>query len=95
MSALSLPVALSDVASDAPEVAFGRSAAEISPREAALLVASLPNPVTRPARRPGRRMQRLAATYVARAQTAALQPCWEDWQPRRQSATGFGVRHPL
>ncbi len=57
--------------------AFGHSAGELSPREAALLAASLPNPVTRNAARPGPGMQRLAGTYVARAQAAALQRCWE------------------
>ena len=57
--------------------AFGRSAAEIGPRDAALLAASLPNPVTRNAAKPGRGMQRLASTYLARAQAAALQRCWE------------------
>lgn len=57
--------------------AFGRSAADLNPREAALLAASLPNPVTRNAARPGRGMQRLAGTYMARAQTASLQRCWE------------------
>lgn len=57
--------------------AFGHSAGELSPREAALLAASLPNPVTRNAGRPGAGMQRLAGTYVARAQAAALQRCWE------------------
>lgn len=57
--------------------AFGRSAAEIGPRDAALLAASLPNPVTRNAKAPGRGMQRLASTYLARAQATALQRCWE------------------
>lgn len=57
--------------------AFRHSAGELSPREAALLAASLPNPVTRNAGRPGAGLQRLAATYVARAQAAGLQRCWE------------------
>jgi monofunctional biosynthetic peptidoglycan transglycosylase len=56
--------------------AFGRSAANLSPREAALLAAILPNPVTRSARTPGPGVRRLAATYVARAQAAELQRCW-------------------
>lgn len=56
--------------------AFGHSAGELSPREAALLAASLPNPVIRDASRPGPAMQRLAAIYAARAQAAA-QRCWE------------------
>jgi monofunctional glycosyltransferase len=58
------------------QFAFGRSAANLSPREAALLAASLPNPVTRSARNPGPGMRRLAATYMARAQAAELQRCW-------------------
>jgi monofunctional biosynthetic peptidoglycan transglycosylase len=58
--------------------AFGRSAASLSPREAALLASILPNPVTRSARTPGPGVRRLAATYVARAQSADLQRCWES-----------------
>ena len=56
--------------------AFGRSAADVSSREAALLAATLPNPVTRSAKRPGPGMRRLAGTYMARAQSAELQRCW-------------------
>jgi monofunctional biosynthetic peptidoglycan transglycosylase len=59
------------------QAAFGRSAADLSAREAALLAASLPNPVTRNAARPGRGLLRLAGTYAARAQAPALQRCWE------------------
>lgn len=58
------------------QFAFGRSAAALSPREAALLAAILPNPVTRSARNPGPGVRRLAATYMARAQAAELQRCW-------------------
>jgi monofunctional glycosyltransferase len=58
--------------------AFGRSAASLSPREAALLAAILPNPHTRSARNPGPGVRRLAGTYVMRAQAAALQRCWEQ-----------------
>lgn len=47
--------------------AFGHSAETLSPQEAALLAATLPNPVTRNARRPGPGLRRIAATYVARA----------------------------
>jgi monofunctional biosynthetic peptidoglycan transglycosylase len=47
--------------------AFGRSAAQLSPAESALLAASLPNPVTRRAKSPGPGMRRLAATVGARA----------------------------
>ncbi len=56
--------------------AFGRSAANIGPREAALLAATLPNPVTRSAKKPGPGVRRLAGTYMARAQSAELQRCW-------------------
>ena len=56
--------------------AFGRPAASLSPREAALMAAILPNPVTRSARNPGPGVRRLAGTYMARAQASALQGCW-------------------
>ncbi|MFX9004351.1 transglycosylase domain-containing protein, partial [Acinetobacter baumannii] len=52
--------------------AFGKSASDLSSREAALLAATLPNPVRRSARSPGPGMRRLAGTYVARAQAASL-----------------------
>lgn len=58
--------------------AFGRPASTLSPREAALLAAILPNPVTRSARNPGPGVRRLAGTYVARAQAAGLQRCWRE-----------------
>jgi monofunctional biosynthetic peptidoglycan transglycosylase len=58
--------------------AFGRSAANLSPRDAALLAAILPNPVTRSARTPGPGVRRLASTYMARAQAAELQRCWAE-----------------
>ena len=53
--------------------AFGRPASSLSPREAALLAAILPNPVRRSARTPGPGVRRLAGTYMARAQAADLQ----------------------
>jgi monofunctional biosynthetic peptidoglycan transglycosylase len=56
--------------------AFGRSASSLSPREAALLAAILPNPVRRSARKPGRGVRRLAGTYMARARAQELQRCW-------------------
>ncbi|MDB5619111.1 monofunctional biosynthetic peptidoglycan transglycosylase [Tardiphaga sp.] len=56
--------------------AFGRSATNLSARDAALLAAVLPNPVTRSARTPGPGVRRLASTYMARAQAAELQRCW-------------------
>jgi monofunctional biosynthetic peptidoglycan transglycosylase len=58
--------------------AFGHSAATLSPREAALLAAILPNPVKRSARNPGPGVRRLAGTYIARAQAGALQRCWGE-----------------
>jgi monofunctional biosynthetic peptidoglycan transglycosylase len=56
--------------------AFGRSAATLSAREAALLAAILPNPVRRSARNPGPGVRRLAGTYTARA--SAVQRCWSE-----------------
>ena len=56
--------------------AFGRSASTLSPREAALLAAILPNPVRRSARNPGPGVRRLAGTYMARA--GAVQRCWSE-----------------
>jgi monofunctional biosynthetic peptidoglycan transglycosylase len=47
--------------------AFGRSAKDLTPYQAALLAASLPNPVTRNASRPGPGLRRLAGLYVGRA----------------------------
>jgi monofunctional biosynthetic peptidoglycan transglycosylase len=58
--------------------AFGHSASSLSPREAALLAAILPNPVKRSARVPGPGVRRLAGTYVVRAQATALQRCWGE-----------------
>jgi monofunctional glycosyltransferase len=56
--------------------AFGKSAASLSPREAALMAAILPNPIKRSARAPGPGVRRLAVTYMARAVSPALQTCW-------------------
>jgi monofunctional biosynthetic peptidoglycan transglycosylase len=56
--------------------AFGHSAAMLSLREAALLVAILPNPHIRSARTPGPGVRRLAGTYTARAQ--AVTTCWRE-----------------
>jgi monofunctional glycosyltransferase len=58
--------------------AFGKSAANLSPREAALLASVLPNPVKRSARTPGQGVRRLAATYMARGQANSLQTCWRE-----------------
>jgi monofunctional biosynthetic peptidoglycan transglycosylase len=51
----------------AARYAFGKSAAQLSGGEAALLAAILPNPVTRSARRPGPGVRRIAGTVAARA----------------------------
>jgi len=58
--------------------AFGHPASALSPREAALLAAILPNPIRRSARNPGPGVRRLAGTYMARAQASALQRCWGE-----------------
>jgi monofunctional glycosyltransferase len=58
--------------------AFGHSAASLSPREAALLAAILPNPVKRSARNPGPGVRRLMGTYMVRAQASVLQRCWGE-----------------
>ena len=58
--------------------AFGHPASSLSPREAALLAAILPNPHLRSARNPGAGVRRLAGVYMARAQAAALQRCWSE-----------------
>jgi monofunctional glycosyltransferase len=58
--------------------AFGHGAATLSPREAALLAATLPNPRKRSARSPGPGIRRLAGIYMARAQVAELQRCWSE-----------------
>jgi len=47
--------------------AFGRPARDLTAYQAALLAASLPNPVARNASRPGPGLRRLAGLYVARA----------------------------
>ena len=52
--------------------AFGKSARALTPREAALLAAILPNPIARSARRPGPGVQRLAAIYQGRAAVVAV-----------------------
>jgi len=47
--------------------AFGRSAGSLGRYQAALLAATLPNPVTRDAKRPGPGLRRLAGLYQRRA----------------------------
>jgi monofunctional glycosyltransferase len=60
------------------QFAFGRSAASLSPREAALMAAILPNPLRRSARSPGPGVRRLSAIYMARAQAQELRHCWSE-----------------
>ena len=55
--------------------AFGKSAATLTAREAALLVASLPNPIIRNPRRPGSGLNRLASLYQSRAKQAGGTDC--------------------
>jgi monofunctional biosynthetic peptidoglycan transglycosylase len=47
--------------------AFNRSARDLSPYQAAMLAAMLPNPVARDARKPGPGLRRLAGLYSGRA----------------------------
>ena len=58
--------------------AFGRPASTLSPHDAALLAAILPNPVRRSARNPGPGVRRLAAIYMARAQAVGKPRCWNE-----------------
>lgn len=51
--------------------AFGKSARQLGPGEAALLASILPNPKVRSARQPRRDVQRLAGIYRARAARSA------------------------
>jgi monofunctional glycosyltransferase len=51
--------------------AFGKPAAALSASKAALLAATLPNPIRRNAARPSFALRRLAAIYAARAAAAA------------------------
>lgn len=56
--------------------AFGRSARDLTAYQAAVLAASLPNPVTRNAQNPGPGLRRLAGLYVGRAsRSAGLAAC--------------------
>lgn len=49
--------------------AFGRSARDLGPREAALMASVLPNPVRRSAGQPGRGVTRLSGIYQVRARS--------------------------
>jgi monofunctional biosynthetic peptidoglycan transglycosylase len=55
--------------------AFGKSARDLSAREAALLAAILPNPHRRSAARPGPGVRRLAGIHEARAARSATADC--------------------
>jgi monofunctional biosynthetic peptidoglycan transglycosylase len=55
--------------------AFNKPAATLTPREAALLAAALPNPSARDPRRPGPGLNRLASLYQSRAAKAAGTDC--------------------
>jgi monofunctional biosynthetic peptidoglycan transglycosylase len=60
----------------AARFAFGKSARDVSAREAALLAAVLPNPVRRSARSPGPGVRRLAGIHEVRARNSrALAAC--------------------
>lgn len=52
------------------QYAFSRSARSLTPQQAALMVAILPNPVSRSARNPGPGVRNMAARYVGRARNA-------------------------
>jgi monofunctional biosynthetic peptidoglycan transglycosylase len=58
--------------------AFGKAAADLSAREAALLAAILPNPVKRSARNPRSGVARLVGIYMARSQASGLKRCWAE-----------------
>ena len=55
--------------------AFGKSARNLSPREAAMLAAALPAPTRRDPGRPGPALRRLAGIYERRAAVAQLTAC--------------------
>jgi monofunctional biosynthetic peptidoglycan transglycosylase len=63
--------------------AFNKPAATLTPREAALLVAALPNPIARDPRRPGAGLNRLAQRYQDRAARAGGTDCVRPGSSRR------------
>jgi monofunctional biosynthetic peptidoglycan transglycosylase len=76
----------------ASRYAFNKSAGVLSPREAALLAAVLPNPRRRSARNPGPAVRRLARIYEVRgAAQAQLSSCGL----RTRRASGLMSLYPL
>ena len=76
----------------ASRYAFNKSAGALSPREAALLAAVLPNPRRRSARNPGPAVRRLAGIYEVRgAAQAQLSSC----ALRTRRASGLMSLYPL
>jgi monofunctional glycosyltransferase len=64
--------------------AFGKSASVLSAPQAALLAATLPNPVRRNAKQPGPGLRRLAALYMARAASGGdIDRCIRQGRPSR------------
>jgi monofunctional glycosyltransferase len=55
--------------------AFGKSARQLTAQEAALLAATLPNPVRRNPRQPGPGLRRLTGIYMTRAASEKLDAC--------------------
>jgi len=71
--------------------AFGKSARSLSPREAALLAATLPNPVRRNPRQPGPGLRRLAGIYEVRAsRTPSLDACVRSHRDGLNTALASG-----
>ena len=80
--------------------AFNKSARSLTPREAALLAAVLPNPRRRSAKQPGPAVRRLAAIYQARAAAqASLAFCAKSAKAAKTArgarAPGLDPRDPL
>ena len=80
--------------------AFNKSARSLTPREAALLAAVLPNPRRRSAKQPGPAVRRLAAIYQVRAAAqASLAFCARSAKAtqatRGARGSGLDPRDPL
>ena len=80
--------------------AFNKSARSLTPRDAALLAAVLPNPRRRSAKQPGPAVRRLAAIYQARAAAqASLAFCAKSAKAAKTArgarAPGLDPRDPL